>query len=60
MSITIFHGQHATYRLLEATDSCLKQELSLILPLTVWEQAAQAARSKKRAAVEEASKLGEF
>lgn len=45
---TIFHGQHAINGLLEATDAALKDELSLLVPLAIWQQAASFARRSQR------------
>ena len=45
---TIFHGQHAINGLLEATDAALKDELSLLVPLVIWQQAASFARRSQR------------
>ena len=45
---TIFHGQHAINGLLEATDAALKDELSLLMPLAIWQQAASFARRSQR------------
>ena len=47
---TIFHGQHSINDLLEATDAKLKDELSLLVPLTIWQDAATKARKLGRAA----------
>jgi len=57
LSRTIFHGQHAINGLLEATDARFKQELSLILPLTLWQKAAECARSKGRSLLKEVSEV---
>ena len=45
-----FYGQHGRNDLLEATDSKLKDELSLVVPLDLWQQAASLARAKSRQA----------
>ena len=45
---TIFHGQHAMNGLLEATDAALKDELSLLVPLVIWQQAASFSRRSQR------------
>jgi DNA repair exonuclease SbcCD ATPase subunit len=50
---TMFHGQHSLDALLESTDSKLKDELSLIVPLTNWQQAVTITRKRAR----EANKL---
>jgi hypothetical protein len=34
----MFHGQHSMNGLLEATDAKLKEELSLIVRLALWQQ----------------------
>lgn len=49
LSRTIFHGQHAMNGLLEASDTKLKEELSLIAPIDIWQEATTTARSKSRA-----------
>jgi len=53
---TIFHGQHAMNGLLEATDAKLKEELSVIVPLELWQSAASISRSKARSLFADASK----
>jgi DNA repair exonuclease SbcCD nuclease subunit/ABC-type dipeptide/oligopeptide/nickel transport system ATPase subunit len=45
---TMFHGQHALNNLLEASDSKLKDELSLVVPLNTWQAATVAARKKAK------------
>jgi DNA repair exonuclease SbcCD ATPase subunit len=50
LSRTLFHGQHALNGLLESTDSKLKDELSLIVPLEIWQKAASLARKQSSAA----------
>jgi len=57
LSRTIFHGQHTMNGLLEATDSKLKEELSLVLPLALWQKATERARSNKRMALKTISEL---
>ena len=49
LSRTIFHGQHALNGLLEATDGKFKDELSLIVALKIWQDAATYTRKKGRA-----------
>lgn len=51
---TMFHGQHSLNDLLEATDAKLKDELSMIVPLQLWQEATTTTRAKSR----EASKKG--
>lgn len=46
LSRTIFHGQHTMNGLLEATDAKLKEELSIIVPLNIWQDAAVRARKQ--------------
>ena len=53
---TIFNGQHAMNGLLETTDARLKEELSVIVPLELWQSAASIARSKGRSLLADASK----
>lgn len=57
LSRTIFHGQHAINGLLEATDAKLKEELSLIVPLKIWQDAATQARKKGRELSKEVSEI---
>lgn len=57
LSRTIFHGQHALNELLEATDGKLKDELSLVVPLELWQKAATTARAKSRKAGKKAAEL---
>ena len=45
-----FYGQHGMNDLLEATDSKLKEELSMVVPLELWQQATSMARAKSRQA----------
>lgn len=51
---TIFHGQHTMNGLLESTDTKLKEELSLVVPLELWQDAVSHCRAKAR----DASKNG--
>jgi hypothetical protein len=53
----INHGQFAMNGLLEATDVKLKEELSLVVPLSLWQQGVTLARAKSR---EASKKLSEF
>ena len=57
LSRTMFHGQHAMNGLLEATDAKLKEELSLILPLGLWQDAASLGRLKSRESNKRAAEL---
>ena len=54
---TIFHGQHAINGLLEATDATLKDELSLLVPLSIWKDAASFARKSHRSHSKRMSEL---
>lgn len=45
---TIFHGQHALNELLEATDTKLKEEMSLLVPLEIWQSAVKYTREQAR------------
>ncbi|KAG7352086.1 SMC domain containing protein [Nitzschia inconspicua] len=45
---SIFHGQHGMNDLLEATDAKLKEELSLVVPVDLWQTAATIARARTR------------
>jgi DNA repair exonuclease SbcCD ATPase subunit len=57
LSRTMFHGQHAINELLEATDAKLKEELSLLVPLGLWQAAASLSRAKSREAGKRASEF---
>lgn len=50
LSRTVFHGQHGMNDLLEATDAKLKDELSLLVPLGLWQEGSALARLKSRQA----------
>ncbi|KAL7541684.1 hypothetical protein ACHAXR_011691 [Thalassiosira sp. AJA248-18] len=54
---TIFHGQHAIGGLLESSDAKLKDELSYLVSLEIWQQSASRARSKQRELMRRASEL---
>ncbi|KAL3792558.1 hypothetical protein HJC23_005528 [Cyclotella cryptica] len=45
---TIFHGQHSIGSLLESSDTKLKEELSCLISLDIWQRAASLVRSKQR------------
>jgi DNA repair exonuclease SbcCD ATPase subunit len=47
---SIFHGQHGLNDLLEATDATLKEELSLMVPVDLWQSALMVARANAREA----------
>jgi DNA repair exonuclease SbcCD ATPase subunit len=55
LSRTTFHGQHSLNELLEATDTKLKDELSLVVNLSVWQSAVALARKKAREAAKRVS-----
>lgn len=57
LSRTIFHGQHSINGLLEATDTKLKEELSLIEPLKLWQDASSHSRKLAREASKKVSEL---
>lgn len=57
LSRTMFHGQHAMNELLESTDGRLKDELSLVVPLGKWQNAATLTRAKSRKAGKETAEL---
>jgi DNA repair exonuclease SbcCD ATPase subunit len=57
LSRTMFHGQHAINELLEATDAKLKEELSLLVPLGLWQTSASLSRAKSREAGKRASEF---
>lgn len=57
LSRTVFHGQHAINGLLEATDTKLKDELSLIVSLKIWQDGASMARKKGRLLSKKVSEL---
>mmetsp|Transcript_9032 Transcript_9032/g.21479 ORF Transcript_9032/g.21479 Transcript_9032/m.21479 type:complete len:1288 (+) Transcript_9032:58-3921(+) len=50
LSRTMFHGQHALNDMLESTDAKFKEELSLLVPIELWQSAATFARKKGRTA----------
>lgn len=54
---TMFHGQHSLNDLLEATDTKLKEELALIVPLQLWQAAVAHTRSKGRDATKKGNEL---
>lgn len=54
---TMFHGQHAINELLEATDSKLKDELSLVVPLSFWQDAVKLSRKKGKKASTKGNEL---
>lgn len=54
---TMFHGQHALNELLESTDTKLKDELSLVVPLSVWQGAVTHTRKQAREAIKSASEF---
>jgi DNA repair exonuclease SbcCD ATPase subunit/DNA repair exonuclease SbcCD nuclease subunit len=54
---TIFHGQHSIGGLLEASDAKLKDELSQLVSLDIWQQSASLARSKQREYLRRATEL---
>lgn len=54
---TMFYGQHGLNQLLEASDAKLKDELSLIVPLSVWHDALSNARKQARKASQKATEL---
>ena len=45
---TIFHGQHSIGGLLESSDAKLKEELSYLISLEIWQQCASQSRAKQR------------
>ena len=57
LSRSIFHGQHAISGLLEATDAKFKEELSLVVPLSMWQIAASTARANGRKFSKQASEF---
>jgi len=57
LSRTLFHGQHAINGLLEASDTKFKEELALVVPVKVWQEAAASARKQTKGALENATRL---
>ena len=55
---SMFHGQHTMNGLLEATDAKFKEELSLIVPLALWQQGTTLARARSRDASKRADEFG--
>ena len=54
---TIFHGQHTIGGLLESSDAKLKEELSYLVSLEIWQESASRARSKQRKLKRKASEI---
>ena len=54
---TIFHGQHTIGGLLESTDSKLKEELSYLVSLDIWQKSASLARLKQRELLRRAAEV---
>jgi DNA repair exonuclease SbcCD ATPase subunit len=54
---TIFQGQHSIGGLLESTDSKLKDELSSLVSLDVWQKSASLARLKQRELLREVAEV---
>ncbi|KAL7542726.1 hypothetical protein ACHAWF_007242 [Thalassiosira exigua] len=54
---TVFHGQHTFGGLLEASDAKLKDELSYLVSLDIWQQSASFARSQQRELMRKVSGL---
>lgn len=54
---SMFWGQHQRNGLLESTDGSLKDELSLIVPLVLWQETSTLARTKARALSKEVSEI---
>ena len=54
---TLFHGQHAMNELLEASDTRLKEELSLVTPLASWQAATLISRKQARLATQKVTEL---
>lgn len=52
---SIFHGQHAIDSLLESSDAKLKDELSSLISLDIWQNSASLVRSKHREAQKKVS-----
>jgi DNA repair exonuclease SbcCD ATPase subunit len=53
----MFHGQFAINELLESSDTKLKDELSLVVPVSIWQEAVAHTRKKAREASKEVAKL---
>lgn len=54
---TIFMGQHMVGGLLESSDAKLKEELSYLLSLDLWQHSASLSRSKQRRLLQKCSEL---
>jgi DNA repair exonuclease SbcCD ATPase subunit len=54
---TMFHGQHALNELLESTDTGLKEELSLVVNISLWQDATALTRKRAREALKRISEL---
>jgi hypothetical protein len=53
----MFHGQHSMSNLLEATDTKLKEELSLLVSLNRWQSAVKHTREQARLATKRMSEI---
>ena len=54
---TMFHGQHSIGGLLESSDAKLKEELSHLISLEIWQQSASHARSNQRELLRKSTEL---
>jgi DNA repair exonuclease SbcCD ATPase subunit len=54
---TMFHGQHSIGGLLESSDAKLKEELSHLISLEIWQQSASHARSSQRELLRKSTEL---
>ncbi len=54
---TMFHGQHSIGGLLESSDAKLKEELSHLFSLEIWQQSASHARSNQRELLRKSGEL---
>jgi len=55
---SMFHGQHGTNELLESTDTKMKDMLSLVVPLSIWQDALAMTRKRAREATKNSDELG--
>ncbi len=53
----MFHGQFAMNGLLEATDAKVKEELSLVVPLNIWQEGVSIARANSDEASKKSSEF---
>ncbi|CAM9731882.1 unnamed protein product, partial [Choristocarpus tenellus] len=53
----VFQGQHHMHGLLESTDARLKEELSVLVPMEMWQDMASRSREMARKCGEDRARL---